>query len=172
MFKRLLSKIYTSFLKSHKTIYIAEDVRVDYRVEIESKDNITIEKSSIIYKNVTLYKTKQATFQMGEHSHISSFTYMLLGDNNLTFGSNNAIAPFCAFYCTSNAISKEELFKDTYISADIVVGDNVFIGSHTVVLPGSIIENNVVVASNSVVKGTLKSGYLYGGSPVKIVREL
>ena len=172
MFKRFLSKIYTSFLQTYKTIYIEKDARVDYRVEIESKGNIVIKESSTIYKNVTLYKTQQAKFQLGSHSHISSYTYMLLGDNNLTFGSNNAIAPFCAFYCTSNAISKEELFKDTYISADIVVGDNVFIGSHTVVLPGSIIENNVVVAATSVVKGTLKSGYLYGGSPVKILREL
>ena len=172
MLKKLFNKIYTIFLNFYKTIDIGKNVRVDYRTEIESKDNIIIKENSIIYKNVTLYKSKHAKFKLGSHSHISAYTYMLLGKNNLTFGNNNAIAPFCAFYCISNAISKEKLFKDVYISDDIVIGDNVFIGSHTVVLPGTIIEDNVVIAANSIVKGTMKSGYLYGGSPVKTIGRI
>jgi len=119
------------------------------------------------------------TKQLSEYDTVNSYIFY---DTNskiidkikfiLNIFKIDVVYSLSAFYCTSNAISKEELFKDIYISADIVVGDNVFIGSHTVVLPGSIIENNVVVSANSVVKGTLKSGYLYGGTPVVQLRKI
>lgn len=54
----------------------------------------------------------------------------------------------------------------------IVVGDNVFIGHGTILLPGTIIENNCIVAAGSVVMGTLTSNSVYAGNPVKKVKEL
>ena len=170
--KKILSKLYTFSLKLNRSVEIAAGAVVDYRAEMDSSDNIAIGRNSTIYKNVTLYKTGASRFRLGCCSHISSYTYMLLGEKNLIFGDNNAIAPFCAFYCVSNAIAEEKHFKDAYISGDIIVGDNVLIGSHSVVLPGTIIGNDVVIAANSVVKGTLASGYLYAGSPAKAVRKL
>ncbi len=51
----------------------------------------------------------------------------------------------------------------------IVVGDNVTIGAHSVVLSGVTIGDNVIVAANSlVVKGTrIGSGEVWGGSPAR-----
>lgn len=47
----------------------------------------------------------------------------------------------------------------------VVIGDNVFIGADTVVLPNVRIGNNVVIGANSTVTRSLESGYVYAGNP-------
>lgn len=49
----------------------------------------------------------------------------------------------------------------------VKIGDNVFIGVNTIILPGVTIGNNVVVAAGSVVTSDLVSGAVYAGVPAK-----
>ena len=58
------------------------------------------------------------------------------------------------------------------IMEPITIGNNVWIGRGCLVLPGTVIEDNVVVAANSVVKGILKKNSMYGGSPAKFIKEI
>lgn len=55
--------------------------------------------------------------------------------------------------------------------APIKVGNNVFIGANCLILPGTIIEDNVVVGGGSVVKGLLRKDYVYAGVPAKPIRS-
>lgn len=48
----------------------------------------------------------------------------------------------------------------------VVIGNNVFIGADTVVLPNVRIGNNVVIGANSTVTRNLEGGYVYAGNPV------
>ena len=54
------------------------------------------------------------------------------------------------------------------------VGNDVLVGIGAIVLDGAIIENLVMIGAGSLVPPgkTLKSGHLYVGSPVKMVRPL
>lgn len=54
------------------------------------------------------------------------------------------------------------------------IGDFVLIGMGSTILDGSVIESEVIIGAGSLVpmNKTLKSGYLYLGSPAKPVREL
>ena len=47
------------------------------------------------------------------------------------------------------------------------IGNEVWIGANSTVLKGTIIEDNCIVAANSLVMGRLKSRYIYGGNPCK-----
>ena len=64
------------------------------------------------------------------------------------------------------------LYKE-YKNADLIhrikIGNNVFLGVDVVVLPGTIIGNNVIVGAKSVVKGQLKSNSVYAGIPAKYI---
>jgi acetyltransferase-like isoleucine patch superfamily enzyme len=54
----------------------------------------------------------------------------------------------------------------------IIIGDHVWIGCRSVILKGSVIPNNSIVAINSLVnKELLIENCIYGGSPVKCLRE-
>lgn len=142
-------------------------------VEIYHPKNVSIGTNSILYKEISVYPNAQGAFKMGANSHIAPFGYLLIDKNVLTIGDDVAIGPFCTFICHSNAIdTKEPLFRKNYSDGDITIGNNVFIGAQCTILPGTIIENNVVIASNSVVKGHLESGSVYGGSPAKKIKEI
>ncbi|WP_457744452.1 acyltransferase [Sulfurimonas sp.] len=169
----LMNKINLLYLKmfSSNSSYCQGSV-VDYRVEIKTKNNIIVGQESILYKNITIYKALEGYFTMGTASHIAPFAYFLINKQRLDIGDNVAIGPFCSIFCSSNKISTTTLYKDSYDEADVKIGNNVFIGAQVVILPGAIIEDNVVVAANSVVKGKLESNSLYSGSPLLKVKDL
>lgn len=49
----------------------------------------------------------------------------------------------------------------------ICIANNVFIGIDSIILPGTIVESNVIIGACSVVKGRLKSNSVYVGIPAK-----
>lgn len=52
----------------------------------------------------------------------------------------------------------------------IFIRNNVWIGRGCIILPGSTIEEGVVVAANSVVGGHLKKNGVYGGAPARFLK--
>lgn len=54
----------------------------------------------------------------------------------------------------------------------IFIGDNCWIGSGAVLLPGTELKQNVVVAANAVVKGSFGPDCIIGGVPARVIREL
>lgn len=63
-------------------------------------------------------------------------------------------------------ISKEHIYRD------IKIGNNVWIGANSIILPGVVVEDNVVIAAGSVVTKSLDSGYIYGGVPAKLIKKI
>lgn len=49
----------------------------------------------------------------------------------------------------------------------VVIGNKVFIGSDSVILPNVKIGDNVIIGAHSTVTRNLESGYVYAGNPVK-----
>ncbi|MDC9511493.1 acyltransferase [Pseudoalteromonas sp. Angola-4] len=49
----------------------------------------------------------------------------------------------------------------------IQIGDNVFIGVNTIIMPGVTIGNNVIVAAGSVVSKSVEAGSVVGGVPAR-----
>ena len=64
-------------------------------------------------------------------------------------------------------IYKED--KDIDLIEKITIGNNVFIGMDTLLLPGSIVGDNVIIGAMSLVRGQLKSDSVYAGVPIKYI---
>nr|WP_321413142.1 acyltransferase [uncultured Allomuricauda sp.] len=56
--------------------------------------------------------------------------------------------------------------------ARVEVGDNVFLGLNSIIMPGVKIESNAIVAAGSVVTKSVPSGYIVGGNPAKIIAKI
>jgi acetyltransferase-like isoleucine patch superfamily enzyme len=54
----------------------------------------------------------------------------------------------------------------------VLIGHNVWIGDHGVVLKGSQIGDDAVVGSNAVVRGTIPSRTVCLGNPAQVVKQL
>ncbi len=173
--KKILNILNLKYLTLfYKTIKLEKGAIIDYRCEIDSKTNISVGKKSILYKHVTIYKKREGELTIGEKSHVAPYGYFLLASKRISIGDNVAIAKNCSFFCSTNSIPLEDstLFKDSYQEGDIDIGNNVFMGANCVVLPDTVIEDDVVIGANSIIKGHLEKGYLYGGNPVKKIKKV
>ena len=54
----------------------------------------------------------------------------------------------------------------------VTIGDNVFIGAGTVVLPNVVIGSNVIVGANSTVTHNIPDNTVIAGNPAKIIDSL
>jgi len=170
-FHRFRNKLNKWFLNVQGAT-LSPTAQVHHSVEISIPKRIILKDNSILYKMCTIYVGNDGCFELGLHSHVAPYGYFLVENQKLIIGNDVAIGPFCSFFCVSNSTQGDLLFRKNYNKADIHIGNNVFIGSHCVILPGTIIRDNIVVAANSVVMGELRSGCLYAGNPAVVVKEL
>ncbi|MBR9855646.1 MAG: acyltransferase [Algicola sp.] len=91
----------------------------------------------------------------------------------IEIGDNFATAPNVHFITHDGGLHVIRNLKKEYRNIDlikkIVIGNNVFIGLNTMILPGSVIGDNIVVGAGSIVKGVLESNSVYAGSPAKLI---
>ncbi|MBB3912711.1 DapH/DapD/GlmU-related protein [Sphingomonas desiccabilis] len=68
------------------------------------------------------------------------------------------------------------VFRDEDAEIDVVrpitVGDNVFIGYGTIILPGVTIGDNVVIGAGSIVTKDIPSGSVAAGVPCRVIRPI
>lgn len=61
---------------------------------------------------------------------------------------------------------------DLEITKPIIVGNNVYIGIKTIIIPGVRIGNNVIIAAGSVVTKDIPDDTVWGGCPAKFIKPI
>ncbi len=120
----------------------------------------------------------------GEHISIEENTFInancvFLGNNKITIGKNGLIGPNVQLYTATHPLKASERIitknnQTHYLTSTkpIAIGDNVWIGGNTVILPGITIGNNVTIGAGSVVTKSIPDDVLAFGNPCKVQREL
>lgn len=62
--------------------------------------------------------------------------------------------------------------KEISISSPVKIGNNVFIGARSIIMPGTVIEDNVIVGAGSVARGKLERNSIYIGNPAVKIRSI
>jgi acetyltransferase-like isoleucine patch superfamily enzyme len=58
-----------------------------------------------------------------------------------------------------------------YLYRRVEIGNNVFIGVNSIIMPGVKIEDNVIIAAGSIVTKSVPSGVIIAGNPAKIIGD-
>ncbi len=109
----------------------------------------------------------EGNFTMGGSSYISGKSNITCREE-LKIGRDSAIAWGVDIMDTNMHHHVIEGELQNY-EAPVVIGDDVWIGANATILPGVTIENNAIVAANSVVTGTVESGTMVAGNPASVV---
>lgn len=92
----------------------------------------------------------------------------------ITLGEHVEITNGCRLITHDGSVwcyRKEEKYSDVDYFAPITVGNNVFIGMNTTILPGVHIGDNVIIGANSVVTKDLESDCIYCGVPARKIKD-
>ena len=90
----------------------------------------------------------------------------------VTIGDNCQFAPNVSIYTAGHPI--HPAVRNTLYEYDIsvTVGDNVWIGGNSVILPGVHIGSNVVIGAGSVVTKDIPDWCLAAGNPCRVIRKI
>ena len=87
----------------------------------------------------------------------------------ITIGDNVTLAPRVHILC--HDASTKTFLNYTKIGR-VTIGDNVFIGADSVVLPGVTIGSNVIIGANSTVTHDVPDNTVVAGSPARVICSL
>ncbi len=126
-------------------------------------------KSKIRGEKTTEYLIKKG-MQVGENFNRQEEVILDPSYCNLiTIGNNVTLAPRVHILC-HDASTKRYLGSTK--KARVVIGNNVFIGASTVILPGVTIGDNVVIGANSTVCHDVEDNVVVAGCPAKKICTL
>lgn len=133
-----------------------KNVRVNQPFYVDYGSNIFVGEESIINMNCTFLDT-----------------------NKIIIGKRAVIAPDVKIYTAFHPMKSSERFKQdeegaSYLctsASPVVIGDNVWIGGGSVILPGVKIGNNVVIGAGSVVTKDIPDNVVAFGNPCKVIKE-
>ena len=87
----------------------------------------------------------------------------------IEIGDNVTMAPNVHILC--HDASTKQFLNYTKIGR-VSIGDNVFVGAESVILPGVTIGNNVIIGANSTVTKNVPDNMVVAGTPAKVICSL
>ncbi len=131
-----------------------------------------------LFKGIQYLKLSIGGIEVGKNTYISRQAYI---DKHP--GSKISIGRNC--YITRNVVILNHTdtcrggpegmwikYGGRRISKDVVIGDNVFIGVNSVILPGINIGDNAVIGALSLVNRDIPANTVWAGVPVKYISDL
>ncbi len=107
---------------------------------------------------------------IGDNFH-ADYNCTMLDVAEIHIGDNCLIGPDVGIYTAGHRLEPEGRVLDGY-GIPISIGNNVWIGGHSVILPGVTIGDGAVIAAGSVVTKSVSPRTLVAGNPAKIKKEI
>ena len=114
-----------------------------------------------IGKNVIILDPRTQVFDYGSRQLIE------IGDNVLFTGHCTVLA-----HDFSYSVSRNAYGKLPHVKMKTKIGNNVFVGIHSIILMGADVGDNVIIGAGSVVHGKLESNSVYAGNPARKISTL
>jgi acetyltransferase-like isoleucine patch superfamily enzyme len=153
--KSILRNVRIIIIGNNNTIYLGDDVKFNKKGLIWIEDNYT-----------TLNIGKCATFEDTSFAITENNSKIEIGDDCM-FAYDIEIKTG-----DSHSIIDISTGKRINFAKDVIIGNHVWVAAHSVLLKGTKINDNSIVASNTVVtKPFNEKNAIIAGNPAKIIKE-
>lgn len=96
----------------------------------------------------------------------------MYGSEGITIGKDCMIAPFTYIVDSDHGSALGiPMNQQPNVTKAINIGNDVWIGAHSVVLAGSAIEDGAIIAAGAVVRGHVAANTIVGGIPARKIGE-
>lgn len=158
IYKKIFTIVYTFF--DDKLTYIS-NIRWRSLVKVFGSNVIILSGTKIIAPH---------NLEIGDFTWIGHNCFIMAGAN-ISIGKWCQIANNVIITTTNHKIDGNKYYGNVVVK-EIFIGDNVWIGSNSIILPGIKIGDNSVIAAGAVVTKDVPSNKIYAGVPAKEIKDL
>jgi len=97
---------------------------------------------------------------------------VFLDGGNIFIGDDCLIGPGVQLLTAGHPLSPKQRLQKEILVEDVKLGNNVWIGAGSIILPGTQIGDGTVIGAASLVTGNIEANSLYYGSPAYKIRDL
>jgi len=127
-----------------------------------------------LYQRTIIIARDGGEIIIGNNVGISGSTIYSLDEidigNNTVIGANSKIID--NDFHPLDPLDRVEDDRDKIKSKKISIGENVFIGTNSIILKGTELKDNCVVGAGSVVSGKFSKNSIIGGNPAKVIGKV
>lgn len=102
----------------------------------------------------------------------ANFNLTMVDDCDIFVGNNVLFGPNVTVSAGTHPIHPELRSKQAQYNIPIHIGNNVWIGANSVILPGVNIRDNSVIGAGSIVTKDIPSNVIAVGNPCRVLREI
>ena len=150
--KAILKRYYKILYKFNSEKYKEKYPKFLRKIGIDISENYYSTKHGFIAPSVVFDANDYSLITIGNATTISMDVVFLTHD-----------------YSVSKGLKMIDPKLDGRFLKPIKVGNNCFIGMRTILLPGTVLGDNVIVGAGAVVKGTFPDNVVIGGNPARII---
>lgn len=113
----------------------------------------------------------------GRHVHMgdgvyANFNLTLVDDTHIYIGNNVMMGPNVVIDSATHPIRPDIRKKQAQYNLPVYIGNNVWIGAGSIILPGVHIGDNSVIGAGSVVSKDIPANVVAVGTPCRVLREI
>lgn len=128
-------------------------------------------KSENAFINPPFYCDYGSHIEVGKN-FFANYNCTIIDVAKVKIGDNCQFAPNVSIYTAGHPlhpVSRNSLYE---YGISVTVGDNVWIGGNTVIMPGVHIGSNTVIGAGSVVTKDIPDWVVAGGNPCRVIRQI
>ena len=112
-----------------------------------------------------------SNIEVGEN-FFANFNLTILDVGRVKIGKNAQIAPNVSIYTAGHPVHPDSRNSAYEYGISVTIGDNVWIGGNTVIVPGVHIGSNTVIGAGSVVTKDIPDWVIAAGNPCRVIRKI
>lgn len=190
----LRNVFYRCIIKANGIFCIEENVQICHAKNLKLRKNVFIGRNAYIGASgggITIYENAIIM----DNCYINVFNYFASGTSSITIHENVVLSTGCVLHGHSGVeigrntivgpqtvfVSGEHgdiapdsnyRFAECTVNTPIYIGENVWIGSNVIILPGVTIGSHAVIGAGSIVTKDVPGFTVYAGNPARMLREI
>ena len=152
----------------HKDVFINGLEQGKLRIDT----GVRVEKGSILSLGDDFIG--HGSLQVGESTWIGQYNNIRTGNASISIGKNCLVSQFCSLIGANHKITRGKIIRQSPLDTrkvNVIIGDDVWLGAGSTIMPGVSLGNGCVVGANSVITKSIPGDEIWAGVPARKIGE-
>ncbi|PMO59268.1 hypothetical protein BCT07_09665 [Vibrio breoganii] len=163
--------VYLKVKISNPATILGKGCRINWTVSFCGTKPITIGRQCSL-RNYAVLSPGHGSISIGNNSAIGAFNYFD-GNGGIEVGNDVRFGPHCAVYSANHTFADIDhtIASQPLDYAKVIIEDDVWVGSHSVILAGVRIGTGTVISAGSIVTKDVEPYCVVAGVPAKVIKR-